>query len=183
MQMKKPKARWLVVRIALGLFALALLWLPLGEYQDMTFSGPTRICRNYGVLSYLTDDTHYSPRGCMGLSSGGITRQPSDVMKEGDIIWKNEGSGLFLIRVIDHTSTLNGWSLAVTGALTALVGWFSMIRPVRGYLRTRRACSAQQDGRVGNGDCIAPSPVQVGISDIDERWKGPATEPSRMQGH
>jgi hypothetical protein len=143
---KNGKARWLVVKIAIGLIALALLWLPLGEGQTMTFSGPTRISRSYGILSYLTVVTHYNPRR-MGLSLGGITCDVSQLMKEGDAIWSQDDSGVILVRVTDHASTLNGWSLALTGALTTLVAWLAMIRPVRGYLRTCRACSLPSRAR------------------------------------
>ena len=132
--MKKPKVRWLVVKIALGLMAFVLLWLLCSAEVSLAFSGPSRICKHYGVFSYFTDDTHYQPFTID--FSPGSDRDVSKLTREGYSIWSQDDRPVVLVRVKDHASTINGWSLALTGALTALVAWFAVLRPLRGYLRT-----------------------------------------------
>jgi hypothetical protein len=132
--MKKPKVRWLVVKIALGLMAFALLWLPLSQEVSLAFSGPARICKHYGVFSYFTDDTHYQPLTINFLP--GSDRDVSKLMREGYSIWSQDDRSVVIVRVKDHASTINGRSLVLTCASTVLVAWFAVLRPLRGYLRT-----------------------------------------------
>jgi hypothetical protein len=139
--MKKAKVRWLVVKITLGLMAFALLWLPLTQDVSLAFSGPARICKHYGVFSYLMDDTHYEPR-TIGFSPGS-DRDVSKLMREGDAIWSQDDRSVIIVRVKDHVSTMNGRSLVLTCALTALVAWFAVLRPLRGYLCTCRASALE----------------------------------------
>jgi hypothetical protein len=144
---KQRKVRWLVLKISLGLIALALLWLPLAQDVTMAFSGPVRICRHYGAFSYFSVDTHYKPFR-MGLKLAGTTCDVSQLMKEGNTIWSQDDSEVILVRVTDQFSTLSGSPLAATIALTAMVVWFAMIRPVRKHLRTGQAFSLQVESGV-----------------------------------
>jgi hypothetical protein len=140
--MKNRHPRWLHAKIAIGLIAIALLWLPFpGEGLDMSFSGPVKGTRGYGILSYITVVTHYKPKRISFLS--GSNRDTSKIMEEGDSIWSEDDSSVTFVRVKDRELTIDCWSLALTCALTALIFWLAVLWPLRGYMRSCRASRLQ----------------------------------------
>jgi hypothetical protein len=122
----------------LALAAVALLWAPMPTAVDMSFSGPVRADRSFGVLPYLHMVTEYEPsrigyaiqdeKGIVHrseppagpLAIGQFPRLTAETRDQSFIWEKSEGHVIF-IRPKDEAVTLKPVALGVAIALTVLI--------------------------------------------------------------
>ena len=128
-------------RIFLSLFGLAsvaLLWAPMPAAVDMSFSGPVRVDRSFGVLPYLHIITEYEPSrvgSALQDANGKVHRAElpegplhigeyprlTEETRDRGFIWAKNDNAVTFIRPKAESVTLKPAALGVAITLTVLL--------------------------------------------------------------
>jgi hypothetical protein len=121
--------RWVsIVWFGVGLLTLVALWFP-ADVIDLSFSGPSRIVRHWGILSCIEVSTRYAPRRmATTFNSQPI---PAPVPKPGEVVWDHHGdfgNDVVFLAVKEETVAVNRSALAASVLATILIVWLTVIR-------------------------------------------------------
>jgi hypothetical protein len=149
--------RWVsIIWFGVGLLTLTALWLPI-DATDMSFSGPSRVVRSWGILSSIEVSTRYAPRRMATTFNSRPIAPPAPM--PGEIVWDHHGdfgNDVVFLAVKEHTVSVNRSALGASVLATILILWLTVVRQftqrrINGetITKARKSENAKQEFTVG----------------------------------